>query len=39
MWAVNSLVPSFGHASETTSIFPGVSFFITTLKWSNAFRP
>ena len=39
MWAVNSVVPSFGHASETTSSLPGVSFFMTTLKWSKAFRP
>ena len=38
MCAVNSVVPSLGHASETTSMLPE-SFFIAMLKWSNALRP
>ena len=33
-----SVVPSFGHASETVSA-PGTIFFITMRKWSNALRP
>jgi len=38
MWAVNSVVPSLGHASDTTWMLPD-SFFMAMLKWSNALRP
>jgi hypothetical protein len=38
MWEVKSVVPSFGHPSETTSMLP-ISFFIAMFRWSKALRP